>query len=341
LTLIVFAGFVFGLAYRAVFDGADERTLGNFLLSGIHGGGLALTVLVVQIGFASAARSRLGATLRRLPLGAEIVVRAVVMAAALIVVGLLLQALLYAETLQLRWATPYWFTVELPRIVALAFVLSLVIGAAAEIQRLVGAPMLASALLGTYHRPTRRRLIVMFLDLAHSTRLAEAMGELKVHDLLTRFFYDIDAPISDYGGVVHAYVGDEAIISWPVSEDFTLNARCIACFFAIEHKIARLTPDYEREFGVAPVFRAGLNAGPVIVSECGDAKRQLALFGDTMNVGARLCEYCKTVNHKLVVSGDLLRLMTVGDDWIVGKCERIVVRGREERVEAHVVERPT
>ena len=88
LTLIVVAGFVFGLAYRAVFNGADERTLGNFLLSGIHGAGLALTVLVVQIGFASAAHSRLGAALRRLPLAAEIVVRALVMTAALIVVGL-------------------------------------------------------------------------------------------------------------------------------------------------------------------------------------------------------------------------------------------------------------
>jgi class 3 adenylate cyclase len=165
------------------------------------------------------------------------------------------------------------------------------------------------------------------------------MGELKVHDLVTRFFYDIDAPISDFGGAVHAYVGDEAIINWPVSQDAALNARCVACFFAIEHKIARLAPDYEREFGVAPDFRAGLHAGSVVVSECGDAKRQLAFFGDAMNVGARLCEYCKTVNRRLVVSGDLLRLMAPNGDWIVGNCERIVVRGRQEPVEAHLVER--
>ena len=36
---------------------------------------------------------------------------------------------------------------------------------------------------GGYHRPSRRRLIVMFLDLANSTRLAEEMGELRAHDL--------------------------------------------------------------------------------------------------------------------------------------------------------------
>ena len=127
---------------------------------------------------------------------------------------------------------------------------------------------------------------------------------------------------------MHAYVGDEVVVSWPVSDKPARNARCIACFFAIEAKIARLAPDYEAEFGVAPAFRAGLHAGTVVVSECGDAKRQLAYFGDTMNVGARLCDYCKTINQRLVVSGDLLRLIGVIDDWAVGEGELIAVRGR-------------
>ena len=339
LAASLITGFVVGLAYRAIFDPAAEQGLTDFLRSGLEGAGLAMAVVAVQTGFASGARSRLGSTLRRLPLAGELVVRAVVMAAVVIVVSLTLQFLLYWEPYHLDWLTPFWLTVTLPRIVLIGFGLSLIVGVGVEIQRLIGGPLLTSVLLGTYHRPVRRELIVMFLDLAHSTRLAEAMGELKVHDLVTRFFYDIDAPISDYGGAVHAYVGDEAIINWPVSQDAALNARCVACFFAIEHKIARLALDYEREFGVAPDFRAGLHAGSVVVSECGDAKRQLAFFGDAMNVGARLCEYCKMVNRRLVVSGDLLRLMAPNGDWIVGNCERIVVRGRQEPVEAHLVER--
>jgi hypothetical protein len=35
-------------------------------------------------------------------------------------------------------------------------------------------------------------LIVMFLDIAHSTGVAEATGELRMHDFITRFFFDID-----------------------------------------------------------------------------------------------------------------------------------------------------
>ena len=72
-----------------------------------------------------------------------------------------------------------------------------------ETRRLPGGALLTSVVLGTYHRPVRQQLIVMFFDIAHSTGLAEAMGELR-HDLITRFFFDIDEPISDHGGAVHA-----------------------------------------------------------------------------------------------------------------------------------------
>jgi adenylate cyclase len=216
-------------------------------------------------------------------------------------------------------------------------VLSLVIGVVSEVTRLIGAPLLTSVVLGTYHRPARRSLIVMFLDLANSTRLAEAMGELRVHDLITRFFFDIDEPIANHGGTVHAYVGDEVIVSWPIADDAARNARAVACFFAIERKMAALGREYAAEFGIAPSFRAGIHAGPVIVSECGDAKRQLAFFGDTMNVAARLCDYCKQVNRRLVISGDLMRIMTLRHALVASPAKRIVVRGREEPVEALAV----
>jgi class 3 adenylate cyclase len=334
----VIGGFAVGLAYRALFDDAEGRTLANFLRSAAHGAGVGLTAWAVQTGFDARVRSRLGAALSRLPLAAEIVAKALAMTAALIVVGVLLQFILYAAPLRLHWLSKEWFVTTLPRIVVMGFGISFVTGAMFEARRLIGGPLLASVLLGTYHRPVRRELIVMFLDIGHSTRLAEAMGELRVHDLITRFFFEIDEPISDHGGEVHAYVGDEVIVSWPVSADPSSNARGLACFFAVDGKMACLASQYRREFGVAPTFRAALHAGAVIVSECGDAKRQLALFGDSMNVAARLCEYCKTIDQRLVVSGDLLRRTSVPAGLRIGPGKRISVRGRQQPVEAHVVE---
>ncbi len=338
LVVSLLTGLVVGVAYRAFIDEADSRNMANFLRSGFDGLCIAWAIWAVQTGFASGDRSRLGAALRRLPLAGELVVRALVMTTAIVVVSVALEVALFADTLFPRWVMTIWIPDELPRVVLIGLGLSLLLGMVTETGRLIGGPLLTSVVLGTYHRPVRQQLIVMFLDLANSTSLAEAMGELRVHDLITRFFFDIDEPIRVFGGTVLAYVGDEVIVSWPVSDDPARNGRCVGCFLAIERKIARLKGAYEAEFELAPKFRAGLHAGPVIVSECGDAKRQLAYFGDTMNVAARLCDYCKTIDQRLVVSGDLLRQTAVPAGLRVGAGERTSVRGRQEPVEAHVVE---
>jgi hypothetical protein len=163
------------------------------------------------------------------------------MTAAIVIVGITLQTVLYADSIQLQWLTVNWFETTLPSIVAIGLTLSLMVGVVRETARLIGGPLLANVVLGTYHRPVREQLIVMFLDIADSTPLAEKFGERRVHDFITRFFFDIDEPINDHGGSVLSYVGDEVIVTWPVTDDPARNAQCLACFVAIETKIADLS----------------------------------------------------------------------------------------------------
>ena len=233
VTLIV--GFIVGVGVRFYIDDAAERDLANFR-SGLHGSGIAFAVWIVQGCFAATAHSSIGAALRRMPLLAEVLIRSLVMTGVIVTVGLALQIALYWETLQLHWLTVHWFKTTLPWFVAIGLTLSLMFGVITETARLIGGPLLTSIVLGTYHRPVREQLIVMFLDLADSTSLAEKLGELRVHDLITRFFFDIDVPINDHGGSVLSYVGDEVIVTWPVTDDPARNARCLACFFAMDNK---------------------------------------------------------------------------------------------------------
>ena len=330
-------GFIVGITYRAYVDDTATQELANYMRSGVHGAGIAIAGWTVQSRFTANAQSSIGAALKRLPVVAELVFRSVVMTVVIVVVGVFLQAVLYAEPLALHWLTSDWFTTTLPRIVIIGLAISLVIGAITETVRLIGGPMLTSIMLGTYHRPAREQLIVMFLDIAGSTRLAEDMGELRVHDLITRFFFDIDGPIADHGGAVHAYVGDEVIVTWPLTADAARNARCLQCVRAIERKMTSLTTDYLRAFKVVPHFRAGLHCGPVVVSECGGTKRQLAFFGDTMNVAARLCEYCKVIDRHFVISGDLLHRVAVASDIRVGDGQNVALRGRQEKIEVYAI----
>ena len=123
-----------------------------------------------------------------------------------------LEVVIYGRPLTSRWLSS-----DFPRILAMSFVLSVVIGAIYELVRLIGGRVLLNVILGRYRHPIREDRVMMFLDLTSSTSLAEALGEVRMQELLTRFFFDIDEPIVAHGGEVHAYVGDEVIVSWPLT----------------------------------------------------------------------------------------------------------------------------
>jgi len=327
--VLAVVGLLAGGAYRYFLNDASEATLANYLRSGIHGLGLALSVWAVHLYFAS----RRSEWVRRWPLVVEIAVQSVVMAIVVATVAMTLEVVLYEHRIEAAWLISHF-----PRIVGITFVMSVVIGTAFEMTRLIGGRVLFNVIIGRYRRPTREQRVLLFLDLAGSTSLAESMGELRVHQLLTQFFYDIDEAILAHGGEVQAYVGDEVIVTWRVADKASQRG-CLDCFFAIQDRIADKADFYRREFGLVPNFRAGAHTGPVVISECGDSRRQVAYFGDTVNVTARLQEHCKEAGRALLVSADLLRLVRPGSDLVVEALGPTQLRGRAAAVEVFAVER--
>lgn len=322
-------GLVAGGAYRYFANDPSEATLANYLRSSLHGMGLILSGWAVHLYFSS----RSSEWLRRWPLVVEIAVQSVVMAIVVATVAVILEPALYGHRIEGAWLLSHF-----PRIVGITFAGSIVIGALFELTRLIGSRVLFNVIIGRYRRPTREQRVLLFLDLVGSTSLAESMGELRMHQLLTRFFYDIDEAILAHGGEVHAYVGDEVIVSWRLGAKES-ERNCLDCFFAIQDSIAEKAETYRREFGLIPNFRAGAHAGPVVISECGDSRRQVAYFGDTMNVAARLQEHCKQVGRALLVSAELLRLARPGGDLVVEALGPTQLRGRAAAVEVFAVER--
>jgi class 3 adenylate cyclase len=131
--------------------------------------------------------------------------------------------------------------------------------------------------------------------------------------LIAKATLDIDEAIVAHGGEVHAYVGDELIVTWPLDAEMS-GRGCLDCF---RDRIAEKADSYRQEFGSIPLFRARLHAGPVVISECGNSRRQIAYFGDAVNVtAARLQEHCKEVGHSLLVSADLLRHIRPGHQLV-------------------------
>ena len=328
-TVVAVTAFAIGVAYRYLWDDPSQANVANYIRSGVHGMGLAASGLGANLYF----NSRLSGQLRRWPILAEIALRAVVMAIAVSLIAVGLQVVLYDRPPQ-----GTWFSIDIPRIVAITFAFSVLFGAIFELARLIGGRTLLNVILGRYRHPTREERVLMFLDLSGSTSLAEALGEVRMQELLTRFSFDIDGPIVAYGGEVHAYVGDEVIVTWPLTARISAG-HCIDCFFAVADRIAEQADYYHRKFGSVPQFRAALHAGPVVISECGDSHRQIAYFGDTLNVTARLQELGKEVGRPLLVSADLLSRVRAGPHLSVEALGGAALRGRLAAVEVFAVER--
>jgi class 3 adenylate cyclase len=344
LIVLTLAGFLFGGLYRDFFDPVDEETIVYYLRSGVHGAALLISGWAVHVYFTS----RGSAWVRRWPLAVELVIRSVAMAIVVAAVAITLEVILYDYGRGYGYRIElFWLVGDFPRIMGISFVGAILIAIVYELTRLIGIRVLFNTFLGRYRRPTREERVLLFLDLAGSTRLAEQMGELRLQDLLTRFFYDIDEAITTHGGEMHGYVGDEVIVTWRVTRRVNPGKpqrRYFDCFFAIQDRIAERADQYRREFGLVPDFRAGLHAGPVAISECGDSHRQIAFFGDTVNVVARLQAYCKEAGRSLLVSGALLGLINSGtdlgvEDFVVEDLGPVLLRGRVAAIELFAVER--
>ncbi len=204
-----------------------------------------------------------------------------------------------------------------------------------RIQSLVGPGVLFNFLIGKYHHPQREVRAVVFIDLADSTALTEKLGDLRVQELIARFFFDIAGPIDEYRGEIHRYIGDAVVLTWPLGIAKT-EGLPLKCVFAVRRLVKDRAADYEQEFGTVPHFRAGAHVGSIVAGEVGDNRREIVYIGNTMNTAARLQQTCKELKQDFLVSKAFLEIMPpvpgvcsedLGFVELAGKSDKIRVFG--------------
>jgi adenylate cyclase len=176
----------------------------------------------------------------------------------------------------------------------------------------IGIETLFHLMIGTYHRPVIQEKVLLFLDINDSTSLAERLGAVQIKSLVGKFLFDISKPITDHGGEIYLYKGDGLIALWNWDEAIRGNKilRAIDSVFAA---VRREEAAYQQEFGVVPRFRIGVHGGEVVVSEQGDTKRAIGVYGSTINIAARMEEAAKAHGVGCAISGDVAQALTDGE----------------------------
>ncbi len=326
--ILVAAGAGAGLAYMPFLS--ETVTTDRALRFAAQGALIIALVFGFEIFIARRPESE---PLRRAPFAVVFVVKALITTALIAIAYGIGAVVLFPR--RFAEATPF---LDLARDTGYALAVALVLQFVLMVQAIVGGRVLVNLILGRYHKPLSEERVFMFLDVSGSTALAERLGGIGAYAMISRFFFDVAQETARYGGETHEYIGDEVIVTWPL-ERAVRDARCLQCYFAICDRMERRAPAYEREFGLAPQFRVGLHVGPIVAGECGDDKREIVYFGDTINTAARIQEACKEFQRPLLVSGELLRQMNLPPTYKATSLGKARLRGRKKDIELFAVQR--
>lgn len=152
---------------------------------------------------------------------------------------------------------------------------------------------------------TLRQVTILFLDVVGSTAFAEAHGDLRAQEYLGAIFATLAEPVRRNGGSVDDYIGDLAMVTWPMRRGLK-DGRCVACLFAVIDRIEAEAEAWTARFGVVPRLRAALHGGSVVTAEVGVDRHKIAYFGDAVNVTSRIEALCRPLAVGNLISQDLL-----------------------------------
>jgi len=219
---------------------------------------------------------------------------------------------------------------------SISLIISLISNFMDELHRKLGRDAIFNLILGKYHQVKQEERLFLFIDLNHSTDIAEEMGELEFSHFLQDYFYDISEPIARYFGRVYQYVGDEVVVTWPVKKGLKF-AVCIRCFFAIQKQIHRYKKEYEKRYNRVPEFKAALHGGNIVVSEVGKYKSEIAYHGDVLNTTARMLSKCHDLESELLISDYVLQRVELPKYLKADAMGSYQLKGKQQEVELHSV----
>ncbi len=206
-----------------------------------------------------------------------------------------------------------------------------------QVNLLLGKGNLWRFVRGDFYSPRVENRVFMFVDLKGSTTIAEELGHIKYSRFLQDCFYDLHV-VERFDAEVYQYVGDEAVLSWKVTDNMVM-VQCLRAFWAFEDQIQKRAEVYKEKYGIVPKFKAGINLGEVTTAEVGEIKKEIAYHGDTMNIAARIQDKCNDFNQTLLISENFHRHLNSNGIFDIELMGEEMLRGKQESLKIYAVVR--
>ena len=183
-----------------------------------------------------------------------------------------------------------------------------------------------------------RAITVVFTDIVGFTALSESLYAEKVATLLNEHFSDISAAVEAEDGTIDKFIGDSVMAFWGAPHKQADHARRAAQAVIAMADHIRTRNQTRVASGLEPIrVRIGVHSGDAIVGNIGSPGRvNYTIVGDTVNIGARLEQLCKTIapDEEVIALVSGATLAQLGGDFMCESVGLHALRGREVEIEA-------
>lgn len=181
----------------------------------------------------------------------------------------------------------------------------------------------------------RKRITVLFSDLAGFTATSETMDPEEVHAIMDAYFSHMSPVITQYGGTIEKYIGDAVMALFGAPKALENHEEmAVRAALAMQEALETFNQELERERGVRLAMRIGVNTGLVLFGSMGGrVDGDFAAVGDTINLTSRL-ESAAPVGG-ILISADTARSLHAIFDF--EPPQQISVKGKREPITVYVV----
>lgn len=176
---------------------------------------------------------------------------------------------------------------------------------------------------------------ILFADLRNFTGFAEKRSPMAVVEMINRYFTEMEGVISDHGGVVLQFIGDEIeAVFDAVAPQGNHPDQAVSAALGMRAALKRLNAQ-RRDRGEMEIQHGiGIHSGPVLAGNVGSSRRKsYSMLGDTVNLASRLQVLNKKLATDILISGETRnrlilsdsRLQAMGQHTVKGKTEPVVV----------------
>jgi class 3 adenylate cyclase len=174
----------------------------------------------------------------------------------------------------------------------------------------------------------RRRITVLFADVASFTPFAEGTQPERVVGFLNELFGVLTEVVFRYDGAVDKFIGDCVMAVFGAHGDNDDHvSRAISCAEDMQRFVESSAAKWKERYGIEPQLAIGVNTGEALVGNLGSETRmEFTCVGDVVNVAARLEGLARP--GQVLVTADVFA--AVGDTFDFNALGDHAVRGKKQ-----------